>query len=102
MPRGIVDQAAARGAAPAAALIKKNDAIFPRVEEATHSRLGACAGSAVEVNGRLPCRVATLFKIDAVTCVDAKITGAVWRNRWVQDFTKAHLCLWGFAFLARR
>ena len=73
-----MSQTPVRPASTAAALIKKDDAILLRVEEASHPRFSAGAGSAVEEDCRFPLGVPAFFEIDAVIGVCGKVSGAVW------------------------
>jgi hypothetical protein len=66
-----------RPASTAAALIEKDDAIPLRVEEASHPRIGAGTGSAVEEDCWLSLRVTAFLEIDAVIGVDGEVSRAV-------------------------
>src|SRR5262249_21974487 len=86
MPGGVVSQARVRPASTAAALIKKDDAILLRVEEASHPRFSAGAGSAVEEDCRFPLRFPAFFEIDTVISVYGKVSSTVWLDGRVERF----------------
>src|SRR5215469_16739631 len=104
MPGGVVSQTPVRPASTAAALIKKDDAILRRVEEASHPRFGAGAGSAVEKDCRFPLRVPAFFEIDAVIGVCGKVSGTVWLDRRVKTihFSRFFHCHMSLTSLSTR
>src|SRR3984893_12705920 len=74
MPGRILDEACARAAASAAALIEHDDAVMPRVEELPGALIGAGAGATVQEHCRFARRVAALFVIDFVDVRYAQVT----------------------------
>ena len=67
MPGGIVGHAGLRLAAPATALIKKDNMVLFWIEIAPHDRATASAGPAMNNHNRAPLWVSTLLDINVVT-----------------------------------
>ena len=66
VPGRVVDQAGVGSALAAAALVKQDDAVALRIEEAPHLGIGPPTGAAVNKHGRLAARVTALFVVDLV------------------------------------
>src|SRR5271165_822581 len=73
MPGRVLDQARARAAAAAAALVEHDDAVMTRVEKLPRALVGAGAGSAVQEHGRLARRVAAFFIVNLMDVRDAQV-----------------------------
>ena len=73
MPGRVLDQAGARPAAAAAALIEHHDAVVMRVEELPRALVRAGARAAVQEHRRLAGRVAAFLVIDLVDVRDPQI-----------------------------
>src|SRR5690606_7720026 len=73
-----------RAAAPAPALVERDDSIAPRVEEAPRVPVSAPARSAVHEQRGLAARIAALLVIDAVSVADVEIAGLERLDRRIQ------------------
>src|SRR5260221_7272670 len=85
VPGGVLDQAGARTAAPAAPLIEYDDAVVLGIEELPGAPVGAGSRSAVQKNRRFTGGVAALFVIDFMQFGYSEETVTVGLNRRVQS-----------------
>src|SRR5690606_27285723 len=69
VPGGVVFQRGVGSRQAAAALVEHDDAVFGRVEIATHPRIDRPAGAAVEDNDRHAVRIAAFLVVDLVDAV---------------------------------
>src|SRR6201999_4104864 len=73
MPGRVLDQAGARPAAAAAALIEYHDAVVVRIEELAGALVGTRAGTAMQEQRGLARGIAALFVVDLVHVRDTQI-----------------------------
>jgi hypothetical protein len=84
MPGRVLDQAGARPAAAAAALIEYDDAVVQRIEELPRTFVGTRAGTAVKEYGGLAGGVSAFLVVNFMNVRNAQITVAEWFDGRVQ------------------
>ncbi len=84
VPGGVLDQAGARPAAAAAALIEHHDAIVLRIEELPRALVGARARAAVQKHGGFAGGIAAFLVVDFMDVRNAQVTVAERFDRRIQ------------------
>ena len=84
VPGRILDEAGARAAAPATALIEHHDAVVPGVEELPGALIGAGARTAVQEYRRLAGRITAFFIVNFMDVRDTQLPVPKGLDRRVQ------------------
>ena len=93
--RSATGSAGMRPALAAAALIKEHNAVVSGIEKTPHFRVQPSAGSTVQEDRGLACRIAAFLPVDLLAIAYIKHPADVRLDRWVQRVGTSvlwHLC----------